>query len=123
MGNEDLKDLDASEIYPQRIKSKEVLITPEGESEEPQPTEPKDPIEHRVQLNMSKEMTFPTPLKYIDVPRSTHKNLDVMQDKLFYDCWNVADNNNLSGSLAGFTTFTFEREASTKIYVVQVKTD
>ena len=71
----------------------------QGESEEPQPTEPKNDaeaqkdfwsiqsdfiyrhhIEPRVQLYVPKEETLPMPLKYIDVARSTHTHLDVMQE-------------------------------------------
>ena len=37
--------------------------------------------EPRVQLFVPKEETFSTPLKYIDVTRSTHTDLDVMQEK------------------------------------------
>ena len=37
--------------------------------------------ETRVQLYVPKEKTFPIPLKHIDVTRSTHTDLDVMQEK------------------------------------------
>ena len=72
---------------------------PEGESEELRPTELRDDaearkdfwtiqgdfiychhVEPRVQLYVPKEETFPTPLKYIDVTRSTYTDLDVMQE-------------------------------------------
>ena len=46
----------------------------------------------RVQLHMPKEETFPVPLKYMDVMRSTNTALDVAQEKRINDCWNVADN-------------------------------
>ena len=36
--------------------------------------------EPRVQLYVPKEETFPVPLKYIDVTRSTHTNLHVMHE-------------------------------------------
>ena len=71
-----------------------------GEAEEPQPTEPTDDAEARrdfwsiqgdfiyrhhaeprVELCVPKEETVPFPLKYIDVTRSTHTNLDVMREK------------------------------------------
>ena len=183
---EELKDLDASEIYPRRINAKELFITQtevefifpvahgtaklsgrdyefreptlrrtqtvgsedlsgeiQGESEEPQPTEPKDDvevrrdfwsiqgefnyrhhIEARVQLYVPKEETFPTPLQYIDVTRSTHTNLDVMQEKRIGDYWNVDENRNLSVSWTRFTNFTLlKKEASTRIYVVRGETD
>ena len=41
---------------------------------------------------MPKEETFPVPLKYIDVTRSTYTDLDVMQEKLVDDYWNVDSN-------------------------------
>ena len=62
--------------------------------------------EPRVQLCVPKEETFPTPLKYIDVTRSTHTDLDVMQEKRVDDCWNVDSNRSLSGSGKGITKFT-----------------
>ena len=37
-------------------------------------------VEPRGQLYVPKEESFPIPLKYIDVSRTTHTNLDVMQD-------------------------------------------
>ena len=38
---------------------------------------------------MPKEESFPIPLKYIDVIRLTHSDLDVAQEKRIDDCWNV----------------------------------
>ena len=37
----------------------------------------------------SREEPFPIPLKYIDVSRITHTNLDVKQEKRINDCWNI----------------------------------
>ena len=73
----------------------------QGESEESQPTEPKDDAEARrnfwsfqgdfiyrhhndprVQLGVPKEETFSIPLKYIDVTRCTHTDLDVSFSRL-----------------------------------------
>ena len=67
-----------------------------GEAEESQPAEHKDDaearkdfwsiqedfiyrhhIEPRIHLYVPREETFPVPLKYIDVMRSTHTDLDV----------------------------------------------
>ena len=45
-----------------------------------------------------RKKTFPIPLKYIDVTRSTHNDLDVMQEKRIDDYWNVDSNRNLSDS-------------------------
>ena len=39
--------------------------------------------EPRVQLCVSKEGTFPIPLKYIDVTRATCTNLEVLQEKTY----------------------------------------
>ena len=45
--------------------------------------------DHRFQLHVPKEETFPIPLKKIDETRSTHTDLDVMQEKRIDDYWNV----------------------------------
>ena len=42
------------------------------------------------------EETFPVLLKYIDVTRSIHTNLDVLQEKRVDDNWNVDTNRSLS---------------------------
>ena len=63
-------------------------------------------IEPRVQLHVPKEETFPIPLKYIDVTRSTHTDLDVIQEKRIDDYWNVDSSKHLSDSWRGFTKFT-----------------
>ena len=57
--------------------------------------------EPRVQLYVPKEETFPIPLKYIDVTRSTHTDLDVLQEKRIDDYWNVDSNRSLSDSWKG----------------------
>ena len=65
---------------------------------EPQPTESRGGAEARdlshneprVQLFVPKEETFSIPLKYIDVARSTHTDLDVMQEKRIDDYWNAS---------------------------------
>ena len=36
----------------------------------------------RVKLYVPKEESFPIPLKYIDVTRTTHPSLDVLLDKI-----------------------------------------
>ena len=46
--------------------------------------------------SVPKEETFPIPLKHIDLAKSTHTDLDVMQEKRIDDCWNVDSNRNLS---------------------------
>ena len=46
-------------------------------------------VQPRVQLNVPKEETFQIPLKYIDLTRTTHTNLDVLQESRIHDYWNV----------------------------------
>ena len=101
----------------------------QGESEELQPTGSQDDaearkdfssiqsdficrhhIEPRVSLHVPKEETFPIPLKYIDVTRSTHTDLDVMQDKHIDDYWNVDENKSLSDPWTGCTKFTLKKK-------------
>ena len=70
----------------------------------------------RVQLYVPKEETFPVPLKYIDVTRSTHTDLDVMQEKRI-DERKVDANRNLSDSWRGFTKFTLLKEEPPRGYM------
>ena len=44
-------------------------------------------VEPRVKLYSPREGSFPIPLKYIDVTRTTHTNLDVKQEKRIDDYW------------------------------------
>ena len=46
-------------------------------------------VEPRVTLYSPREESFPIPLKYIDVTRTTHTNLDVKQEKRIDDFWNI----------------------------------
>ena len=79
--------------------------------------------EPRVQLYVPKEGTFPIPLKYIDVTRSTDTDLDKLQEKRIDAYWNVDSNRHVSDSWKGFTKFTFLKEKPPKgIYVVMVET-
>ena len=47
-------------------------------------------VEPRVKLYSSREESFPIPLKYIDVCRTTHTNLDVMQESRIDDYGQVS---------------------------------
>ena len=67
-------------------------------------------VEPRVQLYSPREESFPIPLKYIDVSRTTHTNLDVMQERRIDDYWNIDGSRDLSGSWTGFTQFTLLEE-------------
>ena len=63
-------------------------------------------VEPKVKLYSPREESFPIPLKYIDVSRTTHTNLDVMQESRIDDCWNIDGSRDLSGSWTGVTQFT-----------------
>ena len=63
-------------------------------------------VEPRVKLYMPREESFPIPLKYIDVTRTTHTSLDVVLEKHIEDYWNVDEEKELSDLWTGFTRFT-----------------
>ena len=63
-------------------------------------------VEPRVKLYSPREESFPIPLKYIDVTRTTHTNLDVKQEKRIDDYWNIGGSQDLSDPWTGFTQFT-----------------
>ena len=46
-------------------------------------------VEPRVKLYSPREESFPTPLKYIDVSRTTRTNSDVVQERHIDDYWNI----------------------------------
>ena len=46
-------------------------------------------VEPRVKLYSPRQESFPIPMKYIDVSRTTHTNLDVKQEKRIDDYWNI----------------------------------
>ena len=62
-------------------------------------------VEPRVKLYSPREESLPVPLKYIDVSRTTHTNLDVKQEKRIDDYWNIDWSRDLSASWTGFTQF------------------
>ena len=63
-------------------------------------------VEPGVKRYSPREESFPIPLKYIDVSRTTHTNLDVKQEKRIDDYWNLDGSRDLSDSWTGFTQFT-----------------
>ena len=67
-------------------------------------------VEPRVKLYSRREESFPIPLKYIDVTRTTHTNLDVKQEKRIDDYWNIDGSRDLSDPWTGFTQFTLLEE-------------
>ena len=67
-------------------------------------------VEPRVKFSSPREELFPIQLKYIDVSRTTHSNLDVMQESHIDDYWNIDRSKDLSDSWTGFTQFTLLEE-------------
>ena len=67
-------------------------------------------VEPRVKLYSPREESFPIPLKYIDVSRTTHTNLDVKQERCIDDYWNIDGSRDLSYPCARFTQFTLLEE-------------
>ena len=67
-------------------------------------------VEPRVKFYSPREESFPIPLKYIDVSRTTHTNLDVKQERRIDDFWNIDGSRDLSGYWTGFTQFTLLEE-------------
>ena len=63
-------------------------------------------VEPRVKLYSPTEESFLIPLKYIDVSRTTHTNLDVMQKRRIDDYWNIDWSRDLSASWTSVTQFT-----------------
>ena len=83
-------------------------------------------VEPRVKLYSPREESFPIPLKYIDVSRTTHTNLDVKQEKSIDDYWNIDGSDdywNIDGSRdlsdpwTGFTQFTLLDEKAPDGYL------
>ena len=62
-------------------------------------------VEPRVKLYSPREESFPSPLKYIDVSRTTRTNLDVLQESRIDDYWNIDGSRDLSEYWTGFTQF------------------
>ena len=73
-------------------------------------------------ITLNQESNF-IPLKYIDVTRTTHTNLDVKQEKRIDVYWNVDGSRDLSDIWTGFTQFTLKEETSRRIYVVRGEDD
>ena len=118
------------------VRSEDLSGELQGEPGEPQPTESKKmtlkpvPTSCRFKVTSSivitinlefnsvpKEETFLVPLKYIDVAKSTHTDLEVVQEKRSDDYWNVDSNRSLSDSRTRLTTFTLLKENPPKGYV------
>ena len=74
-------------------------------------------VEPRVKLYSPIQESFPIPLKSIDVSRTTHTNLDVMQEKRIDDYWNIDGSRDLSDPWTGFTQFTLLEEKALDGYM------
>ena len=74
-------------------------------------------VEPRVKLYSPREESFPIPVKYIDVSRTTQTNLDVKQEKRIDDYWNIDGSRDLSDPWTGFTQFTLLDETSPDGYM------
>ena len=78
-------------------------------------------VESRVKLYSPREESFPIPLKYIDVSRTIHSNLDVKQEKRIDDYWNIDCSRDLSDPLTCFTQFTVLQEKPPDGYMWSVE--
>ena len=67
-------------------------------------------VEPRVKLYSPREESFPIPLKYFDVSRTTHTKFDVKQERRIDDYWNIDGSRDLSDSWTGFIQFTLLEE-------------
>ena len=74
-------------------------------------------VEPRVTLYSPREESFPIPLKYVDVSRTTRTNLDVKQERRIDDSWNINGSRDLSDSWTDFTQFTLLEEQHPDGYV------
>ena len=60
-------------------------------------------VEPRVKRYSPREESFPIPLKYIDVSRTTHTNLHVKQERRIDDYWNTDGSRDLSDYWTGLS--------------------
>ena len=74
-------------------------------------------VEPRVKLDLSREESFPIPLKYIEVSRTTRTNLDVKQERRIDDYWNIDGSRDLSDPWTSFTQFTLLEEKAPDGYM------
>ena len=68
----------------------------------------------RIKLCVPRKESFPIPLKYIDVTRTTYTSLDVMLEKQMEDYWNVDGERELSDARTGFTRFVLIKKGHRK---------
>ena len=82
-------------------------------------------VEPRVKLYSPREESFSSPLKDIDVSRTTRRNLNVMQERRIDDYCNIDGSRDLADYCTGFTQFIYSigTETSSRIFVVQGETE
>ena len=73
-------------------------------------------VEPRVKLYAPKGESFPIPLKYIDVSRTTHTSPNVVLEQQIEDYWNVDGEKELSDAWTGFTRFVLLKERPPEWY-------
>ena len=65
----------------------------------------RDHVEPRVKLYVPREESFPIPLKYIDVARTTYTSRDTLLEQHIDGFWNKDGERELSDAWTGFTGF------------------
>ena len=80
-------------------------------------------VEPRVKLYWPREESFPIPLKYIDVSRTTQTNLDVMRESRIDDYWYRWIKRCVWFLDRFHSVYSIGRETSKRIYVVREETD
>ena len=71
-------------------------------------------VEPRVKFYSPREESFPIPLKYIDVSRTTRTNLDVMQERRIDDYWNIDGSEKPSRRIFVFRERLTRRQATSR---------
>ena len=74
-------------------------------------------VEPRVKLYSPRDESFPFPLRYIDVSRTTCTHLDVKQEKRIHDYWNVDGSRDLSDPWTSFPQFNLSEEKPPEGYM------
>ena len=72
-------------------------------------------VEPRVKLYSPTEESFPIPLKYIDVSRTTHTILDVLQERRIDDYWNIDGSRDVWFLNRYHSVYSFRWETSRRI--------
>ena len=70
-------------------------------------------MEPRVKLYMPRGESFPIPLKYVDVTRTTHTSLDVLLEKHLEYYWNVDEKSIIVRCMDRFHKIFFLNEKAT----------